>query len=174
MLGRIRAKSNILTLGKLVFLVFILSSVFHAQEANAAAISEVKTGSGTIADTSSSATLTISPALTDITKTILFSQATAGSDANPNNTVVRCTLTNTTTITCDRDGTAGTVTIYWQTAEFSSGVTVQHLTGTDCDATDGIAEVSITAVTSTGNTRHINNNATFARLNHVARSFTTC
>lgn len=54
-------------------------------------------------------------------------QATS-SNNTPNSSNVRCVLASTSTINCDRFGTTGTVNIRWQTVEFASGVTVEHLT----------------------------------------------
>ena len=57
-LGRIRAKSNMFTLGKLVFLVLILG-MLSVQEAHTAQLKSVQSGTTTIADGNSSATATI-------------------------------------------------------------------------------------------------------------------
>ena len=79
-----------------------------------------------IEDGLSSVACSISPALTDTSKTFVIFQATS-SNNTPNSSNVRCYIASTTTITCERNGTTGPVNIAWQTAEFSSGVTVQHL-----------------------------------------------
>ncbi len=115
---------------------------------------EVKTNTCTIGGGSSSTNCPISPALTDTTKTFLIFQATT-SNNEPTNSSVRCYVANTSTITCDRDGTAGTANIAWQTAEFSSGVTVEHLTpvcNVDGDADPDITNVTITAVSDMAKT----------------------
>ncbi|MFQ5921694.1 MAG: LamG-like jellyroll fold domain-containing protein [Anaerolineales bacterium] len=81
-------------------------------------------------------------------------QATS-SDASPTNVSTRCYVTSTTNITCDRDGTVGAVNIAWQTAEFTSGVTVEHLTpvcNEDGDADFDITNVAITAVSDMSKT----------------------
>ena len=112
------------------------------------------TGTCTIADTASSGSCTISPTLTDTTKTILLFQATS-SNNTPSSSSVRCYLTSTSNITCDRDGTSGLVNIAWQTAEFSSGVTVEHLTpvcNEDGDGDEDITNVVITAVSDMAKT----------------------
>ncbi len=75
-------------------------------------------------------------------------QATS-SNNTPNSSNVRCVLTNTTTITCDRFGTAGTVNIHWQTVEISIGVTVEHLTPA---CVSYITNVPITPVADMANT----------------------
>ena len=112
------------------------------------------TGTCTIADTASSGSCTISPTLTDTTKTILLFQATSSNDT-PSSSSVRCYLTSTSNITCDRDGTSGLVNIAWQTAESTSGVTVEHLTpvcNEDGDGDEDITNVAITAVSDMGKT----------------------
>jgi len=108
-----------------------------------ASLKAVQTGTGSIGAGALSAVLPISPALTDTTKTILVFQAVPGNSATVIDSAVRCALTSTTTITCDREGTIGAVPIRWYTVEFSGNVKVQHLTGTDCDAVDGTSEISI-------------------------------
>ena len=87
----------------------------------------VNSGTCSIAGGSLSASCTISPVLTVTTKTFMVFQATS-SNNTPNSSNVRCVLASTTAITCDRFGTTGTVNIRWQTVEFASGVTVEHLT----------------------------------------------
>lgn len=108
----------------------------------------VTTGSCTISNGSSSQNCAIDPVLSDTTKTFMIFQATS-SNNEPNNSSVRCYITSTSNITCDRNGTTGTVNIAWQTAEFPKGVTVQHLTpvcNVDGDGDPDITNVSITAV----------------------------
>lgn len=103
----------------------------------------VHSGSGSIADAASTATLSISPSLADTTRTLLVFQASS-SNANPANANVRCWLNSTSEITCDRFGTVGIVNIQWYAAEFASGVGVQHVEPT-CDAS-GTTTVSIAKV----------------------------
>jgi len=103
----------------------------------------VRSGGGTIADLASSATLSLSPAVADVGKTLLVFQATS-SDANPTSANVRCRLSSASQIACDRVGTAGAVNVQWYVAEFKSGVTVQHLQPS-CDVS-GTTTVSIAAV----------------------------
>ena len=89
------------------FLVVLSAIAFFSlcsllpRQARAAVITGMKKGTGTIANGSASTTMAIIPTLTDRTKTMLFFQATS-TGADPHSTAVRCTITNTTTITCDR------------------------------------------------------------------------
>lgn len=96
-----------------------------------------KNSTCTIANSSSTTTCTISPTLADATRTILFFQAIPTNDDDPGDDNVTCRLDpngGTAQVVCDRDGTAGAVTIEWQTASFpysyaNGGVSVQHVTG---------------------------------------------
>jgi hypothetical protein len=95
---------------------------------------------------------TISPALTDTTKTILIFQATSN-DERPEEQLVRCFIASTTTITCERYGldSGGTnpINIQWYTLEYSYGVFVQHLLppcNADGDQDQTITNVSIQSV----------------------------
>ena len=103
----------------------------------------VHSGSGTIADLASSATLSLSPAVADVSKALLVFQATS-SDGNPSSANVRCWLSSASQVECDRVGTVGAVNVQWYVAEFKSGVAVQHLQPT-CDLS-GTTTVSIAAV----------------------------
>jgi hypothetical protein len=106
--------------------------------------STVRTGTCTIAaGATTSANCTIAPALFTRDRTILFSGATVnqlnGEDAN-----VRCVLTSTTTVTCDRSGTLGAVSLAWQTVEFPTGNAyplVRHLTSS-CNGTSTTVAVA--------------------------------
>jgi len=107
-------------------------------------VTDTDTGIGTITDNDTAAvtlnngtcaisggslttSCTISPSLSDTTKTFMVFQATS-SNNTPNSSNVRCFLVNASTITCDRFGTTGPVNIRWQTVEFTSGVSVEHMT----------------------------------------------
>lgn len=83
-------------------------------------------------------TCPLTPPLADITRTMLFFQATpTGTDDNPSDDNVTCRLnlnTGVAEVVCERDGGGANVTIEFQTVSFAypataGGVTVQHLTG---------------------------------------------
>jgi hypothetical protein len=70
-------------------------------------------------------TCPISPAQLDVSKTLLIYQATSTSnDANSAN--VRCVLSSTSAVTCNRAGNNDDVEVSWQTAELASGLKVQQ------------------------------------------------
>jgi hypothetical protein len=90
----------------------------------------VRQGTCTIAGGSTSSTgCTISPALANLNKSILFFQATNGSSGTGSNSTVECWINTTSQISCSRDGTTGTMNIAWRVVEFpvSSGVLVQRI-----------------------------------------------
>jgi hypothetical protein len=99
----------------------------------------VQTGTCSIADGQTSGTCTIAPALVRKDKTFFVFQATSAGASTPANSDVRCSLTDTSTITCDRNGTTGAISIRWYTVFVPNGMTVQHLqpacTGTTTDVT---------------------------------------
>ncbi len=107
----------------------------------------VQSGTCSISGGSLSTSCTISPSLADTTRTFMVFQATS-SNNTPNSSNVRCFLAGTSTVTCDRFGTTGTVNIQWQTVEFASGVTVEHLTPA---CVGDITNVAITPVTNMAN-----------------------
>ncbi|MFV1963450.1 MAG: Calx-beta domain-containing protein, partial [Acidimicrobiia bacterium] len=128
-------------------------------------VTDTDTGIGTITDNDTAAvtlnngtcaisggslttSCTISPSLSDTTKTFMVFQATS-SNNTPNSSNVRCFLVNASTITCDRFGTTGPVNIRWQTVEFASGVTVEHLTPA---CIGDITNVTIISVADMGRT----------------------
>jgi hypothetical protein len=99
-------------------------------------------------------TCPIDPPLTSVNKAFLVFQAavqgsSASDEAKPSNSNVRCYLASTSSITCERHGTQGTVHLTWHTAEFASGVTVQHVLTGCAFPTNNVA---ITPVADTTNT----------------------
>jgi hypothetical protein len=90
----------------------------------------------TLATGTSTITCPITPLLTDITRTMLFFQATPNSGDSGANDNVTCRLNLNTNaeVICDRVGTTGDVLIEWQTLSFAysaavaGGVSVQHVT----------------------------------------------
>jgi hypothetical protein len=118
---------------------------------SATIIAAVRTGTCTLANGADSVTCTISPPQKDVTKTMLFFQATSDS-SDPFTSNVRCALTNTTTVTCTRAGTVGTATIGWQTAELVSGLKVQHLDAACPAQATTTIDVPMQPVTNLANT----------------------
>ena len=103
-----------------------VSNVTHKQREDCN--TTVRSGSATIADGSSSTTGTISPALGDIANAFVVFGIRLD-NADPENTQVTGQITNTTTVTFERDpdnGTTGDVIIEWYVTEFTSGVSVQR------------------------------------------------
>jgi hypothetical protein len=89
----------------------------------------VRSGTCLLAVGALSVSCPISPPQRDVTKTMLMYQASSDS-GDPHTSSVRCTLTNTSTVTCTRLGSAAEASISWQTAELASGLKVQHLQAT--------------------------------------------
>lgn len=121
-------------------------------------VANVRTGTCAVPNGSTSVTCTISPALFDTTKTMLFFQ-TSSYDNTAQSSNVRCQLTSTSTLVCDRSsagtvGFSGQVDVSWQTVELASGITVQHLSPT-CGASNPFT-VPITPVASTADTFLLN------------------
>src|SRR6185369_3776685 len=94
-----------------------------ATRAPAAQLDSVQSGTATIADTTSSTTVTISSV--DTTKSFLVFEVSLNL-VDPVNAQISGQLTNATTLTFARAGTSGAVTIKWYVAEFTSGVSVQR------------------------------------------------
>lgn len=88
----------------------------------------VNAGSCFIAAGAASVSCTVSPALPDVNKTIVFFQA-AGDGTGPGASYVRCHLQDASTLACSRRSSFGTlaISIDWQAAYFPTGVRVQHL-----------------------------------------------
>ena len=88
----------------------------------------VQSGTATIAANNPSTTATLSPALADMGKAFLVFSSTVD-DNRPEYTWISGQITNTTTVTYERDngGLAGAaVSIEWYVVEFTTGVTVQR------------------------------------------------
>ena len=100
----------------------------------------VQSGTATIAANNPSTTATLSPALADTAKAFLvFSMSV--DDNRPEYTQVRGQITNTTTLTFQRDNTGGigaAVTIEWYVVEFATGVTVKRGSETMSSATRNV------------------------------------
>ncbi len=82
-----------------------------------------QTGTTTIAAGSATRTVTITGV--DMSQSFLVFSSTI-SDASPTNYQVGGEITNSTTLSFERTGNTGTVTISWQVFEFEGGVNVQH------------------------------------------------
>lgn len=80
---------------------------------------------GTLTFTGGGTTAAIPIPLADLSKSFLVFSSTI-SDADPNDYQVGGIITDANTITFDRSGTAGTVSISWEIFEFESGVFVQR------------------------------------------------
>ncbi|MBL8956877.1 MAG: hypothetical protein JNK82_39250 [Myxococcaceae bacterium] len=78
---------------------------------------------GSVPDTFSSCT--IAPAQLDTAHTVVFFQATT-SGGGVEGFEIRCRMTNTTTIACDRNGGGPSAPIHWQTLELPTGLNVQR------------------------------------------------
>ncbi|MBD3239495.1 MAG: hypothetical protein GF331_02845, partial [Chitinivibrionales bacterium] len=133
-------------------------------QTGAATLGSLQRGSASIIGGQSQTTVTIS----SVVKTqsfLLFSVAAAG---NPSDFNVGGEITDATTLTFERFGTSGDVSIEWQVLEFSSGVTVQHGrlqrhgTGLAGDTTVPISSVdlgrSFATVTMSNSGSSLNNN----------------
>ncbi len=86
----------------------------------------VRTGTCSMGNTVKSVNCTIAPALADTTKAFLVFQSTSlNTDSSTAN--VRCRLSSTTQVICERGAGTNSVNIRWSVAEFPSGVTTQNL-----------------------------------------------
>ncbi len=93
-----------------------------------------QSGTTTIAAASTTRTVTITGV--DMSQSFLVFSST-NSDASPTNYQVGGEITNSTTLSFERTGNTGTVTISWQVFEFEGGVYVQH--GSTTNVTRGAA-----------------------------------
>lgn len=93
-----------------------------------AEFSRKQTGTTTIANGSTTATVSITAV--DMSKSFLVFSSTLD-DNSTTNFQVGGEITNTTTLTFQRTGNTGTVSISWQVFEFESGVFVQHGSSTN-------------------------------------------
>jgi hypothetical protein len=116
-------RNQTLDRGKLLF-VFVLGGVLAPPAARAAQLKSVQTGTATISGGSPTATGTLSPAV-DTTKAFLVFGVTLNS-GSPNDGQVSGQITNGTTVTFQRIGTTGVITVKWYVVKFLSGVTVQR------------------------------------------------
>jgi hypothetical protein len=109
----------------------------------------VRTGTCTLPTGGDSVTCSISPPQLDLTKTLLFFQASSN-DSAPDSASVRCSLSALNAVTCTRNSGNGAsdpaVRIQWQTAELVSGINVQHLEA-ECEGTP-LIELPIQPVSS--------------------------
>ena len=96
-----------------------------SNEAYAAQLNSVQSGTTTIADGSLSTTVTIT-SVTTSKAFVVFSARLGSTTVAPQNGQVSGQITNATTLTFMRFGTVGQIDIKWYVAEFSSGVTVQR------------------------------------------------
>lgn len=109
-----------------------------------------QSGQTTIAAGSASNTATLSTALTNTSKTVIFYNARSNYAGG---ILARCffggTITNTTTLTFTRGTAASTVNLVveWQVIEYSAGVTAQR--GTAVFASSSTSNVTISSVTTT-------------------------
>jgi hypothetical protein len=112
----------------LVLLSGIQSSLFAAE------FFRKQTGTTTIAAGSTNRTIAITSV--DMSKSFLVFSSTIDGD-QPQYFQVGGEITNATTLTFERTGNTGTVSIRWQVFEFESGVFVQH--GSSTNVTRGAA-----------------------------------
>jgi len=113
-----------------------------------ATIKSVQSGTVTIADNSASNTATITSVTTANSFLMFTVRHNNASVRDTRDTKVRGVLTNSTTVTFDRDDAAsgqGTCVLSWFVIEYTSGVTVQRGTVAGINATTH--NVTITAVT---------------------------
>ncbi len=127
-------------------LVFVVS-LFVIENAQAAILNSLQSGTATIANGSASTTVTITSV--DTTMAFVVSSHSLGSDvtADPVNGHVATQLTNATTVTFSRIGTVGAITVKWYVAEFMSGVSVQR--GAQSMASGVSQNVTLTSVDTT-------------------------
>jgi hypothetical protein len=121
-----------------------LISLLLPMSAQAAVLRSVQSGTATIANGSSSVTATISSV--DTTKAFLVFGASLGSDvtADPINSQASGQLAGATSVTFERIGTTGTITIHWYVAEFNNNVSVQR--GSDSMPTVTSDNVTLSSV----------------------------
>lgn len=110
-----------------------------------ATLRQIETGTATIANTASSGTVTLGTTLLDTSKSLLIYQVRLNGN-RPADANIRGELTNTTTLTFNRDETAGVINIRWYVIEWTAGVTVQRGTLIG-NGSANTYNVTITAVT---------------------------
>ncbi len=103
---------------------------FSTASQSATILPVVRTGTCTLPAGGNLVTCPIVPPQRDRTKTLLLFQASSN-DSAPDTSSLRCSLSAVDTITCRRndgdDPSDPAIRIQWQTAELTSGITVQHL-----------------------------------------------
>ncbi|MBK7859377.1 MAG: hypothetical protein IPJ65_12295 [Archangiaceae bacterium] len=105
----------------------------------------VRTGTCSLAVGATSVPCAVTPALRDLTRTLMVFEATTSDSNSADNNAVRCALTDTSTLTCGRGGATGSAEIRWYTLSRPTGLTVQHLPAVASTATPSQA-VGITPV----------------------------
>ncbi|MEM9132958.1 MAG: hypothetical protein AAF962_18850, partial [Actinomycetota bacterium] len=103
-------------------------------------LDRVQSGGVVLADGSSSVTATID-GVDPAASFLVFS--VRGDDSTPSGFSITGALTDSTTLTFDRTGSTGDVTIEWSVAEFASGVSVQRGVAT---LTSNSTDVAVSAV----------------------------
>ncbi len=93
-----------------------------------------QTGTTTIVNTSTNTTVTI--AAVDMSQTFLVFSSTID-NTSPTNFQIGGSITNSTTLTFERTGNTGAVSVSWQVFEFQGGVYVQH--GSTTNIARGVA-----------------------------------
>ena len=104
--------------------VCLVAAFGLARMGAAAQLKGVQSGTVTITGGTTSVTDTLSPAVVPAKSFLVF--GISGSNNAPNNIQVSGQLTNSTTVTFRRIGSAGSITVHWYVAEFLSGVNVQR------------------------------------------------
>jgi hypothetical protein len=110
---------------RIVFSIVIFLSIWaRGAKLDAAQLNRIHSGSVTLPDGNTAITDTLSPAV-DTTKSFLVFSLTADNN-RPDSVQVTGQITNATTVTFERIGSTGPVTIQWYVAEFLNGVDVQR------------------------------------------------
>lgn len=137
--GRSAAPSNSTTPAVATLTATDTNTLFADGTVNLNVLPLVRRGSCSIPDGQASVSCALGIDIpTDRNRTFMVFQAVGAADTAPNANV-RCALTSTTAIACDRAGTGGDIAIEWQTASWgrgvgSGGVSVHHFTGTAASA----------------------------------------
>lgn len=108
----------------------------------------VKKLTATLAAASASTTSTISPAVSNLAKTMVISNHGQDADINPDD-LPRTELTNTTTVTYTRVGTTGAINFVTYVIEFTDATTVSRGTQ-NFPSTSTTQNVTITATANSG------------------------
>jgi hypothetical protein len=116
------------------------SSTLGSKRQDQVVRSTVRTGSCSMGTNAYAVDCTIDPPLFDTQRSFLLFQATNGSNA-PTTAIIRCTLGSPSTVRCTRAGVGVATDIQWQTAEFPSGVRVQHLNDITCTGPETLVPI---------------------------------